>query len=277
MGYDDQVDAYYSWDSKVQNHKNLAVGDPIVLWDKERLLGVSVIEAIKASPGFKTLNRCPQCATTRIDDRARSAPRYRCMRCHAEFEVPRPEVVDVLTYKARYDAAWTSLEGLLDGREIRSLATNVRSFNSIRALDWPAFCAALIAKDAGRAVDRVTARVDFGRRLERGTSVEFPQGSVTHSFAFGEGNSSFASSCWHPRAVCAPSRGTPRRASWRRGTCTATPDWARTSSTAVSCCAGTSIGSSTTDCSRSSRRGSASTSPPRSRRIPSTRGSTTNL
>src|SRR5687767_681397 len=26
-GYDDQIDAYYSWDSNVPNHKNLRVGD----------------------------------------------------------------------------------------------------------------------------------------------------------------------------------------------------------------------------------------------------------
>lgn len=173
LGYDDQVDAYYSWDSKVPNHRSLAVGDPVVLWDKERLLGVSVIEEIETAPGVKTLSRCPRCGTTRINERKRSELRYRCMKCHAEFATARSEVVDVLEYRARYDAAWTSLDGLLDGAEIRSLATNPGEFNAMRSLDWSAFRAALLAKGAGRAVRRVNARVDLAWQS---TPVEFPQG-----------------------------------------------------------------------------------------------------
>lgn len=112
-GYDDMVDAYYSWDSNVPNHKKLRVGDPIALWDKDRLLGVSVIEEIETSAGQKLLSRCPECATTRISDRKGSEPRYRCMKRHHEFGTPVPDVVEVLEYRARYDAAWTSLEGVL--------------------------------------------------------------------------------------------------------------------------------------------------------------------
>ncbi|MCG2800614.1 MAG: hypothetical protein L6311_00790, partial [Cellulomonas sp.] len=176
FGYDDQIDAYYSWDSNVQNHKSLAVGDPVALWDKERLLGVSVIEEIRKSPGVKALNRCPRCNLTRIDDRKTSEPRYRCRKCHAEFATPHLDIVEVLEYKARYDAAWTSLDGVLDGSELRTLVTNVRSFNSIRALDWSAFRRALIAKEAGRAVARVNERIDFSWPSDSGAPASFPQG-----------------------------------------------------------------------------------------------------
>lgn len=175
-GYDDQVDAYYSWDSNVPNYKNLAVGDPIALWDKERMLGVSVIEEIETSPGQKVLHRCPECATTRIRPRKRVTPEYKCMRCPNEFATPRIDIVSVVKYKARYDAAWTSLDGLFDENEIRSLAVNSGEINAMRPLDWEAFRRALILKDAGRAADRVTARVDLSWDQSEGTLIDSLQG-----------------------------------------------------------------------------------------------------
>ncbi|MBT0992964.1 HNH endonuclease [Cellulomonas sp. DKR-3] len=172
-GYDDQIDAYYSWDSNVPNHTKLSVGDPIALWDKERLLGVSVIEEIETASGLKPLNRCPDCGTTRISVRKRAEPRYRCMKCRHEFAAPDVDVVDVTEYRARYDAAWTSLDGLLDERELRSLAVHAGDINAMRPLDWAAFSAALSTRHADRAVDRVAARADISWQP---THVEFTQG-----------------------------------------------------------------------------------------------------
>lgn len=160
-GYDDQADAYYSWDSKVPNHRNLGVGDPIALWDKKRLLGVSVIEAIEESQDHKTLSRCTKCATTRISLRKNTLPRYRCMKCHHEFEIPDADVVPVVRYTARYDAAWTSLEGVLSEKEIRSLAVNLGDINAMRPLNWVALREVLAAKGARRAADRIDGRIDF--------------------------------------------------------------------------------------------------------------------
>ncbi|WP_315093513.1 HNH endonuclease signature motif containing protein [uncultured Cellulomonas sp.] len=175
-GYDDQVDAYYSWDSNVPNHKNLGVGDAVAVWNKQRLLGVSVIEEIEASHGPKLLKRCPSCGTTRISSRKTASPRYRCMKCHHKFEMPRSDVVDVMQYRARYDAAWTSLDGTLDQTEIRSLAVNAGEFNAMRPLDWGAFCDALLTKGAGHAVGRVSARLDLSWPLGTSPIVELPQG-----------------------------------------------------------------------------------------------------
>jgi len=175
-GYDDQIDAYYSWDSKVPNHKSLRVGDPVALWDKTRLLGVSVIEQIDAWPGMKELHRCPRCETTRISVRTTVTPRYRCMKCRHEFPTPRADFVDVQQYRARYDAAWTWLEGALDEREIRSHAVHAGDINSIRPLNWQTFRAALLATSAGPAVDRVAARVELSWASDHGVRVEIPQG-----------------------------------------------------------------------------------------------------
>ena len=175
-GYDDQVDAYYSWDSNVPNHKNLAVGDPIALWDKHRLLGVSVIEEIETSPGQKLLNRCPDCATTRIGLRKKAKPKYRCMKCHSEFPTPRADIVEVVRYKARYDAAWTSLDGLFNENEIRSFTVNAGDINAMRPLDWVAFRQALVMNDARRAADRIAARIDLSWRRTAGILLDPSQG-----------------------------------------------------------------------------------------------------
>lgn len=160
-GYDDQPDSYYSWDSNVRNDKKVRVGDPIALWDKKRLLGISVIEEIERSRGPKVLRRCPHCATTRISERKTVHPRYRCMKCRTAFEDPVIDVVEVDLYRARYDAAWTSLDGLLDGAELRSLAVHPGDQNAMRPLDWAAFSAVLEARGAGHAIHRVTARLDI--------------------------------------------------------------------------------------------------------------------
>jgi hypothetical protein len=211
-GYDDQVDAHYSWDSNVPNHKNLRVGDPIALWDKVRLLGVSVIEEIATSPGMKLLNRCPECDTTRINPRKKAEPRYRCMKCGHEFHTPRAEVVEVVQYRARYDAAWTTMEGLLGERELRPLAVNAGDINAMRPLDWAAFRAVLIAKDAGRAVDRVAARVDISWQPARGVVVELPQGYSRALVRVRRGQQQFREHLLAAQgSVCAFTGGAPAR------------------------------------------------------------------
>lgn len=176
-GYDDQIDAYYSWDSNVPNSSKLSVGDPIAVWDKERLLGVSVIEAIETSRGKKTLSRCPRCGTTRISERKSKLPRYRCTSaCGNEFDEPRVEVVDVDLYRARYDAAWTALDGLLTAPEVRSLAIHKGDFNAMRPIEWAALSSALVRRNAPHAVARVRGRVPDIMWPTHAPTVDIPQG-----------------------------------------------------------------------------------------------------
>ena len=40
LNYGDRLGIDYLYDSKIQNHKGLQEGDPIALWDSERLLGL---------------------------------------------------------------------------------------------------------------------------------------------------------------------------------------------------------------------------------------------
>ncbi|MFB7797626.1 HNH endonuclease [Isoptericola sp. NPDC056134] len=210
-GYDDQIDAYYSWDSKVQNHKNLQVGDVIALWDKRQLLGVSVIEAIESGPGIKELQRCPNCNLTRIQRRADGS--WRCSRCRHRFEIPVVESVDVTVYRARYDAAWTELDGVLDAAEIPELTEKPKSINSIRELNWQKFSDALIARQAERAVERLAHRSpQFVWRPEAGVRVEFAHGHRTALVRVRRGQGPFRKNLLASQGeACAFTGGAPAR------------------------------------------------------------------
>ncbi|WP_062515858.1 HNH endonuclease signature motif containing protein [Demequina gelatinilytica] len=213
-GYDDQVDAYYSWDSNVPNHKKLAVGDPIALWDKERLLGVSVIEEITTTRGPKMLSRCPRCRATRISERKTRAPRYRCMKseCRHEFDEPHIDVVEVDRFRARYDAGWTPLDGLLVGAEIRDLTVHAGDFNAMRPIDWNAMESALTEKRAERALARVRGRMPQVTRPTSGITVAMPQGFRHALVRVRKGQTQFRTQILAQQGrVCAFTGGAPER------------------------------------------------------------------
>lgn len=213
-GYDDQFDAYYSWDSKVPNHKSIRVGDPVALWDKERLLGISVIEEIETSPGRKVLHRCVVCKTTRITERKKAEPRFRCNKCHHEFDFPHVDEVDVIQYKARYDAAWTSLDGILGKKDLQALAVNPGEFNAMRPLDWASFCAELLRRNAVRAVERVVGRApDIYRNPAPGLRIDLPQGFRQTLVRVRRGQRQFREQILaNQGSVCAFTGGAPARA-----------------------------------------------------------------
>jgi len=166
-GYDDQADVYYTWDSTVPNHAQVEPGDPIAIWDKTRLLGISVIEEIEEEAKEKLLFKCPHCGKAGIKARRTMSPRYKCYKCKGAFDTPDVQTTTVTEYRSRHDAAWTSLENLLPGADLRELCESPRSQLSMRSLRWDAFQVALSSKGADRAVERVVHRApDFA----------FPQG-----------------------------------------------------------------------------------------------------
>jgi hypothetical protein len=137
-GYDDEPDAHYTWDSTVPNHSSLQVGDPIALWDKKWLLGVSTIEEIDTGFDEKLLRRCRQCGLAGIKSRKTRSPRYKCYKCKAEFDTAISKVQLVKTYRSRHDAGWRRLPGVLSGSELRELCISPKSQLSLRPLRWKA-------------------------------------------------------------------------------------------------------------------------------------------
>lgn len=182
-GYDDQADVYYTWDSTVSNYASIKVGDPIAVWDKQRLLGISVIEEIDTVVKEKLLFRCPNptCGRAGIKERKVKSPRFRCQECDFEFDEPTTEVATVTEYRSRHDAAWTSLDSLLMGGQLRELCESPKSQLSMRSLDWLKFKDAVEDRGGERAIVRVAGRrFDFNFSTPADVQTEFPQGH-THA------------------------------------------------------------------------------------------------
>lgn len=181
-GYDDQADVYYTWDSTVPNHAQIKAGDPIAIWDKEHLLGISVIEEIETEVKEKLLFKCPHCGRAGIKARRSISPKYKCYKCKGEFETPETQKATVTEYRSRHDAAWTSLENLLPGAVLRGLCKRPKSQLSMRSLRWEAFQEAISSKGADRAVERV---------VQRAPDFAFPKGHTLEIVRVRRGQSQF--------------------------------------------------------------------------------------
>lgn len=170
-GYDDQADLYYSWDSTVPNSAEIKPGDAVVIWDKVRLLGVSVVEEITEDATEKLRFKCPHCGLASFKARQTKPISYRCFKCKGIFDAPVAQLTPITKYRSRHDAAWTPLEGLILGAQLRQLCYSPKSQLSMRPLRWDAFQEVLSSRGANIAVDRVAKRApDFvfpqGHRYE---------------------------------------------------------------------------------------------------------------
>ena len=147
-GYDDEPSATYRWDSTVPHHRDLAVGDVVILWDKQVSLGASVITRIDRGQREKEVYRCPACGRAGIKARTTMSPRYHCYKCSANFDEPTVLTVDVTTYVADYEAGWVDLGGVVDGASLRRCAVDPGSQLSLRPLVWSQFAAEVRARDS---------------------------------------------------------------------------------------------------------------------------------
>jgi hypothetical protein len=156
-GYDDEPESRYGWDDTVPNHAELSAGDAIVIWDKNWLIGASVIEDIRTTEDTKPVYRCSNCGLSR----------FRCYKCQTEFDEPAVIQQSVTTYTSEHAAGWVSLNGCLSGPELRGLCVSPRSQLSLRPLLWEAFRTAVGAAAPEiplRALDARTERVVGGHR-----------------------------------------------------------------------------------------------------------------
>ncbi|MFD5885526.1 HNH endonuclease [Streptomyces sp. NPDC060334] len=166
-GYDDNPAEHYSWDSTVQNHTRLAVGDVIALWDRKELLGVSTIEAITTDTVEKVLYSCKGCGMAgAIKPRLRKKPKYRCGKCDALFADPIKKKKTVTTYRSRHGADWIDGRGLLTGAELRALCDSPKSQLSMRSASWDKLRDALL--ESGRAPTAMSLGRDDPRQISGG-------------------------------------------------------------------------------------------------------------
>lgn len=179
-GYDDDPARHYSWDSTVAHSRDLRVGDAIVLWDKQVLLGASRIERITTGTATKAVYRCRECSGSNIKPRKTRTPTYRCEDCFAEFDAPRSLQQSVTTYRTDHAREWVDLAGALSGAELRMLCEKPRSQLSLRLLRWDDFLAAL--REAG-----------YGTPLtgDRSSSVIAPGGHTRREVMVRQGQAAF--------------------------------------------------------------------------------------
>ena len=154
-GYEDQPDAFYSWDDTVAHHAEIRRGDFIAIWDKVALIGISVVEKVEKGFGTKPVRRCPSCGRSSIKQRKDLRPAFRCYQCLHEFDEPIEIVKPVKTFRSIHPASWIDLTAALSGAELRAVCKSPKSQQSLRPLDWDRFIAAL----SGRAAPRILSRI----------------------------------------------------------------------------------------------------------------------
>lgn len=142
-GYADEPSSSYRWDDTVPNHRQVRVGDRIVLWDKSALIGASIIDHIEIGSTTKLQHRCPLCRKAGIKARLEFSPRFKCYKCKGEFDDPISFPRNVVTYATRHEASWVDLAGVLTGRDLRALCEKPSSQLSLRPLRWDDFVASI--------------------------------------------------------------------------------------------------------------------------------------
>jgi hypothetical protein len=101
LGYQDDPNSLYRYDSDVQNHMRVAVGDVLLIRNRHALLGIASIGEIRSKDQTKTRQRCPECGTAKLAERTTSRTRFRCMRGH-EFDSPTREEDTCTAYEAEF-------------------------------------------------------------------------------------------------------------------------------------------------------------------------------
>ena len=139
LGYEDETDSSYRWDSTVPNSDKPKRGDKILIWNGETSIGSSVIEKIVVTENQKKIiRRCPHCNVTNIRERNKKLPKFKCgdKNCRKEFGESRNETIRVKTYKSSHHLNWHSLYGRIDGKSLRSFCDQNKSQHSMRTIKW---------------------------------------------------------------------------------------------------------------------------------------------
>lgn len=135
-GYPDVLGTTYAYDSRVPNHRKIAVGDLVVLRDDRQVFGVAAVEDVTSEPAQKVVLECPNCRRTGFSPRKKRLPQYLCRQegCRAEFDVPVHTTIDVTQYAARYGSSWRALDGAVGLDELDSVFLDRAKQNAIRGL-----------------------------------------------------------------------------------------------------------------------------------------------
>ncbi len=109
--YTDVLGVKYAYDSTVANHKNINVGDLLLLRDEILIYGHGLVRDVRAEAGVKAMQLCPACRNSGPEVRRHKLPKYRCSNCKHEFNEQDLLIEErpIQRFEAWYDATWTEL------------------------------------------------------------------------------------------------------------------------------------------------------------------------
>jgi hypothetical protein len=158
-GYDDHAGMYYSYDSNVGNHKQVSVGDLIVVREDDYVAGWGFIEYVEKTENTpKEITRCPKCRGTKFHQRKTVSPTNKCSSCKFEFDDRQALVTNdnVTAYRAYYANTWTEAARPIEKENLKPVMKLNDTFNAIRPLkheELPSFLERISGRDVDFRVD----------------------------------------------------------------------------------------------------------------------------
>ncbi|AHJ74565.1 HNH endonuclease [Kosakonia sacchari] len=110
-GYHDDSSVFYRYNDSVPNHKKVKQGDIVIIRDREKILGVSIIEKLETRSTNKIVYKCPhmECNAKKIRPRETIKPRWRCDKGH-EFDERRIVLEPATEFIANYGSFFKELK-----------------------------------------------------------------------------------------------------------------------------------------------------------------------
>ncbi|WP_224361181.1 HNH endonuclease [Hyalangium versicolor] len=134
MGYDDDLDKVYRYDSFVPNHKQMAEGDLLILCDHDAVLRVAQVTRLVTREGSKEFRRCPECNIATIKVRSNTRPPYRCKAGHA-FDTPILTYRPCTQYEAHFDGTCRKVPERIPVEQVRQACLKYNGQLAIQRLD----------------------------------------------------------------------------------------------------------------------------------------------
>lgn len=135
LHYDDDLRSVYKYDSRVHNHRQVAVGDIVVVRSRDALVGVATIARIESQAGTKHVFRCPACRSTYIKSRLVKRPQFKCQKCRHEFDSPQKEIIPCTLFAAHFGDSFVDAADAISVDALRSACQNYNGFLSMQRLD----------------------------------------------------------------------------------------------------------------------------------------------
>ncbi|MEJ6483438.1 hypothetical protein N0Y54_19310 [Nostoc punctiforme UO1] len=113
FGYADEISRTYNYNGFVQNCRQIAESDFVLLRDKKQLIGVAKIESINSYQGIIELLHCPSCNTTKFNKRERKKPKFHCYMCGHDFNTPIIEAREGEIFNAHFGDTFIATKGAI--------------------------------------------------------------------------------------------------------------------------------------------------------------------